>query len=63
MPDPGEISNYPRPWHAVEKQSGIVIKDATGVSVLTVPFSGLKSKEAKRRVAQLVLRAVNTFTP
>lgn len=62
MPDPEEASDYPRPWHAVEKQSGIVIKDATGVSILTVTFTGRKSKDAKRRVAQLVLTAVNKFT-
>ncbi len=53
------VPEYPLPWQCFEKRSGIIIKDAAGTSVMTLPFTGEASKDAKRRAAQLVLRAVN----
>ena len=53
------IPEYPLPWRRIEKRSGIMIKDAAGATVMMIQFTGEASKDAKWRVARLVLEAVN----
>ncbi len=52
--------DYPRPWRMREHRSGIAIKDAAGMTVLILPFTGKASADAKRRTARLILEAVNS---
>ncbi len=59
MPLTGEVEDYPLPWWKGELASGIVIRDANGTRVLFIPFTGKASVAAKRKVARLILEAVN----
>ena len=52
-------TDHPRPWGAIKGRSGIAIKDAKGATVLLLAFTGVASRERKKRAASLILEAVN----
>ena len=53
------ITEHPIPWRAVERRSGIFVKDALGSTVLLLPFTAVSSQERKRRTATLIVESVN----
>ncbi len=55
----GEAEAYVRPWRKEEYSTGISIKDARGVTVVFIAFSGKSSIPAKRQAAHLIIEAVN----
>lgn len=59
MPTGGEAEAYVRPWRKEEYSTGISVKDARGVTVVFMAFSGKSSIPAKRQVADLIIEAVN----
>lgn len=59
MPVTDRTEDYPLPWRKRESRSGITIRDANGMRVLFIPFTGTTSMDAKRRVAHRILEAVN----
>ncbi len=55
----GETEAHVRPWRKEEYSTGISIKDAKGVTVVFMAFSGKSSISAKRQAALLIIEAVN----
>ena len=53
------VTDHPCPWRLIEKRSGIVVKDAMGMTILFLAFTGKVSRDRKRRTAQLIAQAVN----
>lgn len=52
-------SEHPSPWRTIERRSGIMVKDARGVTILFLAFTGETSRERKRRTASLITEAIN----
>ena len=57
----GEAEAYARPWRKEEYSTGISIKDARGVTVVFMAFSGKSSISARRQAADLIIEAVNSY--
>ncbi len=55
-----KTDDHPRPWRRIEHRTGITIKDASGATVLFMPFTGKASTEVKRKTAGLILSAMNS---
>ena len=55
----GEAVSTSSSLGAIKGRSGIAIKDAKGATVLLLAFTGVASRERKKRAASLILEAVN----